>query len=515
MTTQWYIRIMAASTFNPQRVQPMSSPNPGFEQMSDSSLAASPLASVGFALTLLYIVLLVGRTPEITTAFIGSSFYQVLIVTLVLLSLSVITGLLVKVGSSRIGATWIAFHLWVAVTLPLSGYRRGSAESATFLLLYLPAVFFLGGFLIQSSDRLRKGVWAMAGAGAIGTAWALYTGISADDDERFSSFGSFSNPNILAIYLLTIIPFWGYIVRNERYRWATRLFFAALIGLGMVSVLRTGSRSGMLSLGVLFLIVFLSTNVAGKLKFTIIGALAVVAVMAWMPSTLKSRLGTVFSGEKKDFVAAGAVGSSESRYALLVESVETTFKHPIVGVGIGVYAEVNGKEKEGTGEKILWQVTHNMFTQVSAETGLPGFALYMLAMYFAIRSMWRVLKAARGRPELRELGMTASTLLVSLAMTFFNGLFTSMAFEFTIYVLLGFAVATLFVFEDVVRRRLDAGSQPSFSPVPRSSRFFPTSVPRLEPVTAPAANEGSVKNADAPWRRNPRKYPPQLGAPGR
>ncbi len=483
--------------------------------MSGSSIAASPLASVGFRLTLIYIILLVGRMPEIFLAILGNSFYQVLVVSLVLLALLVVTGLLVKVGSSRIGATWVAFHLWVAVTLPLSGYRRGSAESATFLLLYLPAVFILGGFLIQGADRLRKGVWAMAWAGAIGMAWALYTGISADDDERFSSFGSFSNPNILAIYLLTIIPFWGYIVRNERYRWVTRLFFAALIGLGAMSVLRTGSRSGMLSIGVLFLIVFLSTNVAGKLKFTIVAALAMVAFMAWMPSTLKSRLGTVFGGEKTDAVSTSAVGSSESRYALLIESVETTLKHPIVGVGIGVYAEVNGREKEGTGEKILWQVTHNMFTQVSAETGLPGFIVYMMAMYFSIRSILRVLKASKGHPELRELGMTASTLLVAFAMTFFNGLFTSMAFEFTIYVLLGFSIATLFVFEDAVRRRMDAGSFPNpFSAALRPSRLFPTSIPKADPETKPAT-ERTIKNADAPWRRNPRKYPPKPGAPGR
>src|SRR5450755_2969468 len=230
---------MAASTFNPQLTRPMSTPTAGFGQLSDSSLAASPLASVGFRLTLLYIILLVGRIPEISVALIGSSFYQVFIVTLMLLSLAVITGLLVQVGSSRVGATWIAFHLWVAVTLPLSGYRRGSIESITFLILYLPAVFFLGGFLIQSADRLRKGVWAMAWAGAIGLAWVLHNGISADDDDRFSSFGSFSNSNLLAIYMLTIVPLWGFIVRNNRYRWITRLFFAGLIGVALQSVLKT------------------------------------------------------------------------------------------------------------------------------------------------------------------------------------------------------------------------------------------------------------------------------------
>ena len=220
----------------------------------------------------------------------------------------------------------------------------------------------------------------------------------------------------------------------------------------------------------------------------------------------------------RDDVTLGAIGSSEARYALLVESIETTINHPLLGVGIGVYSSVNAREKQSVGEHALWQVTHNMFTQLSAETGVPGFLLYMTALYLSIKAVWNVRKAARGRPELRELGMIASAILGSFIVFLFNGLFTSMAFEFTAYILAGLALATAIVYQDVLRRMEASSPAAATSAVPPagSSRFFPASVPVTQPVVvAPAVPAPLDQNSDAPWRRNPRKFPPKPGAPSR
>ena len=480
--------------------------------MSNSSLAASPLTAIGYRLTLLYIVLLVGRVPEITTVYLGTSLFQILVVTAVLMALVIITGILVKVGSTRSGAMWIAFHLWIIFTLPFSGYRRGSVDSLTSVLIYLPAVFFLGGFLIQSVDNLRRGFWAMAWAAVIGLAWMQITGV-ADSEDRFSSTGTFSNANLVAIYLLTAVPFWAYIVMNDRYRWATRLFFGGVIVAALISALRTGSRSGFITIGLLTLLMFFSVNVANKAKILVLGTLAVVLALAWMPETLKSRLGTVFSGQRTDDVAAEAVGSADQRYALLVESIETTVKHPFLGVGLGVYSAVNAREKEGIGEKALWQVSHNMYTQVSSEVGIPGFILYMTAFFWTIKSSWKVRKAAKSNPGIRELGLMSNVLLCSCAVFCFNGCFTSMALDYTLYILIGFSIATWFVYEDVMRQQVRSSTSEAPAAPVRSPRFFPAATASTVTgvVPAPSAPEPAVSNADAPWRRNPRKYPPKPG----
>jgi O-antigen ligase len=512
---------MAASTFNPFARPGASVPNPLAGRPSDSSLASSPLANLAFRLTLAYIVMLVGRLPEITSLLISTSLYQVLVVSVILLALAVITGDLVKVGSNRIGAMWIAFHLWIVFSLPFSGYRRGSFEVLQPVLLYFLCVFFLGGFLPLSIDALRKGFCAMSWAGIVGLAWMQYTGVS-DDSERFASIGTFGNPNLLAIYLLIMIPFWSAIIINRRYLWTTRVMFVAAIGLALVSILKTGSRSGFMTLGVLAIPMFLALKLANKFKFIVVVVVATLAVLAWAPEGLKSRWATVYQNEAHDAAAAGAISSSDARYALLIESLQETFKHPILGMGIGVYADVAALDKQGTGVRALWQVTHNMYTEISAETGIPGFILYFTAMYWSIRELWRIKKQTRGDPELRELNLMARVLLYCYLVFCFNGLFTSMATDFLMYVLAGFSIATILVYQQVLRQKAIGGkalAEANRQPV-RSPRFFPQNTPQLPaaPATAvrvPAVPQTAGNHEDAPWRRNPRKYPPKPGTPAR
>jgi len=497
---------MAASTYTPQLARPnLNVFGPGGAW--DSSAAASPLNSLGYRMTILYVVLLVGRVPEITAAFLGTALYQIVVVTLMLLALSIITGSLFKAVSNRIGKMWLGFHLWIVLTLPFSGWKRGSLDSLTGLITLAPAIVFLGGFFIQSRDRLRRGLWAVAWAGVIGFAWILSTGTSGDD-ERFASVGTFGNANYVAIYLLIMTPLWAFIARNGRYRWFTRIAFGAIIIGALFATVRTGSRSGTLTLGLLFLMVFFSASIVDRFKLVVLGFAVSVAVLAWMPDTMKQRVGTIFGGRAMNDVALSAVGSTESRLALLEESIDATIKHPLVGVGIGVYSAVNAGEKHNTGEQVRWQVSHNMYTQVSSETGIPGFLLYMTALFLSIKEVWKIRRAARDRPELRELGMIASSVLASLLVFCFNGLFTSMASDFMAYVLAGLALATVLVSQEASRRTTEPAEISATPPI-RSPRFFPAASPEARPAAALADPAPVDQASGEPWRRNPRKYPPK------
>ena len=490
-------------------------------RLSDSNLAASPLASIGYRLTLLYIVLLVARVPEITALYLGTSFYQILILNIVLTALALISGILVKVGVTQGGAIWLAFHLWILFTLPFSGYRRGSVEQLQNTLIFLPGLFFVAGFLTRNSDILRKGIWALASAGFIGLAFIQAYGVQMDED-RLVAVGSFSNSNVLAIYLLTMIPVWCYIILDKRNAWFFRLLFSGAVLLALSLILKTGSRSGFMSIGVLAMLAFFTANLANKAKMIVFGGIGIFLAMGAMSDALSSRLGTLFHSNPKDEVAAGAMGSSDERYKLLVDSIDATLKHPLVGSGFGVYSVVNATEKENKGEHATWQVTHNMYTQISSEIGLPGFILYMVGVASSIRALLRVRKIARTNPNARELGAIASAILCSWAMFLFNGFFTSMALDFMLYILTGFSIGIALVCEDLLRRQSESARFDNYSAPLRSPRFFPTApgsmVPAMErsagfmvPTSAAAAD----KNADAPWRRNPRKHPPLPGTPAR
>jgi len=486
------------------------------------------MASLGYSLTLLYIVLLVGRVPEITSFFIGNSLFQVLVVTMALLALAIISGVIVKVGSTRIGLYFLGFHLWVMLTMPMSGYRRGSFDMFGYMMKYLPAIFFVGGFLIRSTDTMRRGLWALAWAGTVGLLWSLYTGGGGEDVERFASFGTFSNSNELAIYLLLMLPAWGFIVVNTRYNWFTRIFFMAVSVAGLMTSLRTGSRSGLMTIGLLAAVVFLSLSIANKFKFIVVAGIATIGILAWTPDSIKSRWVTILNNKANvtDDATSSAVGSSEARWALLIESLETTIHHPIMGTGIGVYTDVAAREKNQNGQRALWQVTHNAYTQISAETGIPGFILYMTALCLSIKELLKVRRLAKTNPQLAELGTISTALLYCYLVFCFNGCFTSMAMQFTYYTLVGFSIAMTLASQQYLTQT--ASSNPAAAPL-GSPRFFPRVAPAVagakpavdglvvsaKNIPDAAVTRAKDKYENAPWRRNPRKHPPKPGTPSR
>ena len=498
----------APPSYEPLAARPDSNGPGSWTRAQDLSLNASPLASVGFQLTLLYVTLLVGRVPEIFSTYLGTSFYQILILTVMLLALVLITGTLVKAGSNRIGTLWIGFHIWIFFTLPFSGYRRGSVESLQTILIVLPSMFFIGGFFIRDRDTLRKGIWAMAWAGIIGLLSIRSSGVQMDED-RLVATGTFANSNFLAIYLLMMIPIWAFITFNKRYSWFIRLCFAGAIVTALLDILKTGSRSGFITVGLLAAILFFGISLANKAKFIVVAVAAVAILSGTMSSNLKSRLGTVFGSAPQDEVAAEAVGSSEARMALLIESIDMTIKHPIVGAGLGVSSLVMASDKIAKGERTAWQVSHNMYTQISSELGFPGILLYLTGIGWSLQALWKVFRAARIHIEVKEPAAIAAALLCCWVVFLFNGIFTSMALDFWIYVLSGFSIATAIVCEDIVRQKAMNFTYGTNQEPIRSSRFFPTAAPKAPELVAEVP--AKVEVLDAPWKRNPRKYPPKPG----
>lgn len=499
--------------------------NPGTTRFADSSLSSSPLVKTAYHLTLLLVVLLVGRVPELTVLVAGTSFYQITVLNAILLAFLVITGMLVKVGSTRGGMFWMAFHLWVVFTIPFSGYRKGSVDALLGILPIIPSLFFIGGFFPRTIDTLRRGIWAFAWAGVIGLAFIQKEGVDAIEDRFSAGSGTFGNSNLVAIYLLLMVPIWLYVARNPRYNWAVRMLFGAFIIDSILVVVRTGSRSGFITMIILALILFLTASLADKAKLVVVLGLGGFLAIGTMSEAQKSRIGTIFNGEAKDEVTAEAAESAAQRTALFWESIDVTIRHPIVGSGFGVYSETAAGEKAKKGQRGLWLVTHNMYTQVSAETGLVGFAIYMTGMIFGIKAVWAAWRLGSKNREYRELGLLAGALLSSWVVFAFNGFFTSMALDFSAYVMNGYSIAFAILTESLLRNRAQQAYSGANDSAPRSTRFFPAfpaAAPAPasavsvtgRPVTVPAAAP-AIKNADAPWRRNPRKHPPQPGTPSR
>src|SRR3954466_3825864 len=98
-----------------------------------------------------------------------------------------------------------------------------------------------------------------------------------------------------------------------------------------------------------------------------------------------------------------------------------TFSHPILGVGPGDFSFVSWDERKATtgagGESL---VSHNTYTQISSETGLPGFFFFAATLVLSFRYAYR---SYRDTSELDPALLACSRYLIYASGALFAGIF--------------------------------------------------------------------------------------------
>src|SRR6185437_12382800 len=144
---------------------------------------------------------------------------------------------------------------------------------------------------------------------------------------------------------------------NRRFNAVSRIVAAAVTIGSLFVVLRTGSRGGLITIAVLFMLIWLAASVMKKITLLLGMAVLGAILFASMSNTLRNRFATIGDEQVRD--VTGAVGSTMTREALLRQSIKVTLEHPLVGVGIGVYAAAAADISREEGKHAIWQVTHN------------------------------------------------------------------------------------------------------------------------------------------------------------
>jgi O-antigen ligase len=139
--------------------------------------------------------------------------------------------------------------------------------------------------------------------------------------------------------------------------------------------------------------------------------------------TLFANENTVVTAEMKS-----AEESKDARLDLLIESLKITATHPVFGVGPGMFQVATGwRWQDGIG--MGWRQTHNTYTELSSETGIPGLLLYMAAFLWCLRTLLAIRRATRNRPDLKEVDDMAFCFLLALFIFAVSGFFSSMAYH--------------------------------------------------------------------------------------
>jgi O-antigen ligase len=195
----------------------------------------------------------------------------------------------------------------------------------------------------------------------------------------------YANPNDLAALAIIAIGVALAIAFSEPRRTAIWLGASVSAALLLLLILLTQSRGAFIGL-----VVGMSTAIlrlALKRPRLLVPAAIVALLIGFMtPDRVWDRLsgiGALTSVETID--EADWEGSAAQRFEIQKVAWQIFIDHPIFGVGLGAYKEVNAKYAPNLGKKD----THNTYLNLAAEVGFPGLLLWCALFGSVMRHAYR------------------------------------------------------------------------------------------------------------------------------
>ncbi len=408
---------------------------------------SNPIANAGFVLYCIYV--LSGFANDWSLHVFGVKAYLSTI-TLVLLPFAwLFSGNALRGLRSGAGICWAAFLLWMFLATPLSVWRGGSA---VLLANYVPRAyldFFYTCSFVTSLRRCRQWMYVQIASGAALLVSCVAFGSVGDDPTgaRFQIPHSlfYANSNDLALALLLGICSFLFLFHQPSR--AGRLVGIAGILLSTFYAFRTGSRGSVIAASAMLILIFsLSRNrwkVAAFGLAALLSAGLAASIGAESSSTLH-RLSLVVSDTSSPAETEsdlGAVASQLQREELFKTSLRYTLSHPLFGVGPDQFATAVSQDAARDSRHMPWLGTHNTYTQISSECGIPAVIFYAAVIGLCLASNFRLYRRTRDHPADRELAGLGRSLLAGTLVFAVSAFFFHMAYSAYLPTLAGFTVA--------------------------------------------------------------------------
>lgn len=318
-----------------------------------------------------------------------------------------------RVFQSRAAIYWIAFSLWAVLATPFSWWRGGSADLLwQYFRTTFPMLLVIAGLVVTWKD-CRRLMTVLALSGAITLIYARVFARNFGGGRLGLEFGTVAGPHDMAAHILLLLPFLLWIVLTPKGFFLWRLAASGAILLGLYVVVGTASRSAGIALAADLVVLLLRATPRQRLATLVLAPLLIAGLLAVAPESALHRMG---SYSVKDPTAVWeAVQSSELRKVLLRDSIQYTFTHPLFGVGPGQFTSYEFAHSPRELRHVTYRQTHNTFTQISSECGLPGFFFFMAAIVTALRGIARARRRARGQPECQDIAIALFCTELSMA----------------------------------------------------------------------------------------------------
>ena len=320
------------------------------------------------------------------------------------------------------------------LSMPMATSPGEAYTEFTDLLLKAIVIFIVIVNVVRTQTRLKLLIWLAFAVSLYLSYYAVsdyMNGIFREGSAYYNNQriggairGLFGNSNDLALHLVTMVPLAvGFAFASKG--GLRKLLYLGFAVLFVSAIVVTFSRGGFLGLfaGVLVLV----RKIGRKNKLLSTGALVVTltAVLAFAPASYSGRLSTIFSSQ------SDVTGSSSQRTEILKRSFWVTLRYPLFGVGVGNFHYKSVHEL----------VTHNAYTQVSSEMGIPALVVYLMLMMYPLRRLREIEAATLNAPDKRRLHYWSIGIQASIIAYMVSSFFGAVAYQWYIYYLVGYAVA--------------------------------------------------------------------------
>jgi len=329
----------------------------------------------------------------------------------------------------------ILFTLLVLVGIPLATDPGMAWKSFNDPYLKSVLMFIVLVNVVRTERRLK---WLLLLALAVGCVLS----VSAFQDSQRGNFtvegyrvtgnigGMFGNVNDMALHLVVTVPIAIGLFLQTRSLWQKIVY--ALACLAMVTgIFFSYSRGAFLGLicvvATLIWMLFRRNRVAAVVLFCI----AIILMLVVAPGNYINRVLSIVDHSRD------AAGSASQRQAVLMRSFLVSLRHPLLGVGMGNFPIYS----------IRNLVTHNSYTQVSSELGMPALALYVMFMLTPLRSLARIARETFATRRDTRVHYLAVGLAASLVGYMITSAFIAVAYWPFVYYVVGYAVTLRRIYE--------------------------------------------------------------------
>ncbi len=325
--------------------------------------------------------------------------------------------------------------VFAALSIPLAAVRSDAWTTFTDQFIKIVAIFIVMINVVRTESRWKWLFWVALAAGLQLAGNAIHdwrTGETPLEGYRVrgAEGGMFADPNDMALFLVTIMPIVFVLLLMAR-SWWTKIFYGLCLFTLVGGMIFTYSRGGFIGFTAMFAVLAYKL---GRGRRLLIGALSFVAFVSFIvlaPGNYAVRLASIADPSQD------TLGTAAERQQLLFKSIEVAAAHPFFGVGMNNFYHFTDRGKP----------SHNAYTQVAADLGLPALAVYLAFLIVPLLQLNRMEYETADVPSHRNIYYLSVGLQASLAAFMASSFFLSVAYYWIVYYLVGYAVCLRRIYE--------------------------------------------------------------------